>query len=211
MARYRGPVCKLCRRLGFKLLEKGDRCFSAKCAAEPSKRALPPGPRGTGRRRKLSEYAVQLREKQKVKYIYGVLERQFRRYFEEAERLPGPSGENLLRLLELRLDNTVFRLGFADSRAQARQIVTHGHFMVNGRRTNIPSMILRAGQVISVRPESLKSEYFKTVAGEIRHKTQPQWLNLDAGSLTGKVVGNPARDDVDISINEQLIVEYYSR
>ncbi len=210
MARYTGPRCKLCRRLGVKMFTKGARCYGGKCEMEPNRHPFPPGPRAQ-RRRKVSDYALQLREKQKVRYIYGVLERQFRRNFEEAERRSGATGENLLRLLEMRLDNVVYRLGFADSRAQARQLINHGHFMVDGRRTNIPSYEVRVNQVISVRPESKRMEYFQTVGEEIARKAIPAWLNIDATNLVGKVVAAPSREDFEPNINEPLIVEYYSR
>ncbi|MCL5026615.1 MAG: 30S ribosomal protein S4 [Chloroflexi bacterium] len=210
MARYTGPRCKLCRRLGVKLFSKGERCYGPKCEMEPARHPFPPGPRAQ-RRRKSSDYALQLKEKQKVRYIYGVLERQFRRSFEEAERRPGATGENLLRLLEMRLDNVIYRLGFADTRNQARQLVTHGHFMVDGRRTNIPSYEIRINQTISVRPESKGLEYFQTLSGELARKSIPGWLSLDATNLIGKVLAAPSREDFEPNINEPLIVEYYSR
>ena len=211
MARYTGPVCRLCRREGMKLFLKGDRCFSPKCAME--RRNYPPGQHGPEQRRrpKMSDSAVRLREKQKMKRIYGVLERQFRRYFEEAARRPGVTGENLLRLLELRLDNVVYRLGFASSRAQARQLVRHGHITVNGRKTNIPSFRVKVGDVIAVRPESRRRTYFKGLAEEIEVDRVPKWLQVDPENLAGKVIALPEREDIDIRLNEQLVVEFYSR
>lgn len=215
MARHTGPVCKLCRREGVKLFLKGDRCMTSKCAME--RRAYPPGEhgstrgRGRGRRRKPSDYALQLREKQKVRRVYGVLERQFRRYYAEAERMPGLTGGNLLQLLERRLDNVVYRLGLADSRAQARQLVCHGHFAVNGRKMDIPSYVVRVGDVITVRERSKKSTYFKERAKRLGRQPLPAWLTLDSKALEGRVAALPARSDVDVSLNEQLVVEYYSR
>jgi small subunit ribosomal protein S4 len=213
MARYTGPVCKLCRREGEKLFLKGERCLSPKCPFERD-RGYPPGEHGRMarfRRRRQSDYLRQLREKQKVRRIYGVLERQFRRYFREAERRPGLTGENLLILLESRLDNVVYRLGFADSRAQARQLVQHGHFVVNGRRTNIPSYIVRPQDRIAVRDVSRKRTYFKARADQLDESAVLPWLNLDSKAMTARVLNLPAREDIDTSLNEQLIVEYYSR
>ena len=211
MGLYTGPVCKLCRREGMKLFLKGERCFTPKCAVDPSRRPYPPGEAGQNRRRKQSEFGVQLREKQKAKAIYGVLERQFRRHFAEAERRSGATGENLLRILEMRLDNVVYRLGFADSRAQARQLVNHGHFTVNGRKVDIPSFEVRVGDVIAVSERSRKLEYFKALAEYLKRKDPPAWLSLDAEQMTGRVVSAPARTDIDANVQEQLIVEFYSR
>jgi small subunit ribosomal protein S4 len=208
MARYTGPVCRICRRAGMKLFLKGERCFGPKCAIE--RRNAPPGDHGQ-RRRKQSEYGLQLREKQKARAIYGVLEAQFRKHFEEAERRPGVTGENLLRLLETRLDNVVYRLGFADSRKQARQLVRHGHFFLNGRRTDIPSALVKANDVIEVAPGSRENEYFKMVRERLAKKSVPRWLDLDAAALRGRVLTLPGREDIDTSINEQLVVEFYSR
>lgn len=210
MARYTGPDCKLCRREGVKLFLKGDRCLTKKCAIE--RRPVPPGQRSNARRRKSSEYAVQLREKQKARRMYGVLEGQFKRTFDQAERIPGVTGENLLRLLELRMDNVVYRLGFGSSRDQARQLVEHGHFYVNGRRASVPSMQLRMGDVVTVRPGSKNREFFKSQAefGSGRDSV-PDWLERDEQNMTGKVIGLPSRGDLETIINEQLIVEYYSR
>jgi len=210
MAKYTGPRCKLCRRQGVKLFLKGDRCYTPKCAMEPNRRPYPPGLK-TRRRRKVSDYALQLQEKQKVRRIFGVLERQFRRNFAAAERRPGATGENLLRILEMRLDNVVYRLGFADSRSQARQLINHGHFAVDGRRTNVSSYEIRVNQVIAVRPESMRLEYFQTLSKEIGRKSIPAWLSLDTAALVGKVLAAPNREDLDPNINEPLIVEYYSR
>src|SRR5919199_3745180 len=209
MARYTGPVCRICRRAGMKLFLKGERCFGPKCAVE--RRAFPPGSGATTRRRKQSEYGLQLREKQKARSIYGVLETQFRKHFAEAERRPGVTGENLLRILESRLDNVVYRLGFADSRKQARQLVRHGHFHLNGRRTDIPSALVKAGDVVEVAPGSRENEYFKTAQGGLTKKSVPRWLELDVAGLRGRVLSAPGRDDIDTSINEQLVVEFYSR
>lgn len=210
MARYTGPDCKLCRREGMKLFLKGERCLTKKCAIE--RRPYPAGQAGQGRRRKPSEYALQLREKQKVRRLYGVLENQFQKLFEEAERRPGMTGENLLQLLELRLDNVIYRMGFASSRDQARQLVTHGHFRVNGRKTTIPSVLLRPGDEITLNEGSDKKEYFQAGAAFGSQRAQPpQWLQVDATGMTGRVVTPPQRTDVDALVTEQLIVEYYSR
>ncbi len=208
MARYTGPVCRICRRQGLKLFLKGERCFGPKCAIE--RRNYPPGDHGQ-RRRKLSEYANQLKEKQKARAIYGVLERQFRKHFEEAERRPGVTGANLLRVLETRLDNVVYRLGFADSRKQARQLVRHGHFSLNGRLTNIPSALVKPGDVVAVMPKSRESEYFKIVQEGLTRKDVPQWLELDATAMSGRVLNLPGREAIEVSVNEQLVVEFYSR
>ena len=213
MARYTGPVCKICRREGEKLFLKGQRCSSPKCPFERD-RGYPPGEHGRMsrfRRRRTSDYLRQLREKQKARRIYGVLERQFRRYFREAERRTGLTGENLLILLESRLDNVVYRLGFADSRAQARQLVQHGHFVVNGRRTNIPSYIVRPQDTIAVREASRKRTYFKERAQKLDEGAVLDWLSLDAGTMTARVLNSPAREDIAVRLEEQLIVEYYSR
>ena len=214
MARYTGPVCKLCRREGEKLFLKGERCLSPKCPFEKD-RGYPPGDHGRTaqfRRRRASDYSRQLREKQKARRIYGVLERQFRRYFGEAERRSGMAGENLLTLLESRLDNVVYRAGFAKSRAQARQLVQHGHFTVNGRRMNIPSAIVRSNDGVSVREGSRKTVFFKNLAQDGMDEGRvPNWLSLDPGALSVRVVMSPSRDQIDTKLDEQLIVEYYSR
>ncbi len=212
MSRYLGPVCKLCRRAGEKLYLKGERCYSEKCALQD--RSYPPGQHGKEqafRRRKLSDYGMQLQEKQKARRIYGIQEQQFRRYFREAERRSGLTGVNLLVLLETRLDNVVYRLGLATSRAQARQLVSHGHFMVNGRKTNIPAYGLRAGDVVSVRPESRQATYFKALREQLGQRAVPAWLSLDADKLEGRVLAMPARQEIDVPVQEQLIVEFYSR
>jgi small subunit ribosomal protein S4 len=211
MARYTDAVCRLCRREGEKLYLKGERCYSPKCAIE--RRPYVPGAHGKqgGFRRKMSDFGIQLREKQKARRIYGVLERQFRNYFETAQRVPGLTGENLLQTLERRLDNVVYRLGLADSRAQARQIVNHGHIVLNGRKTDIPSALVSEGDVITIRPESRNNTYFKELAENIGHRTVVPWLSLDAGNLSGRVVTLPNRSEIDTTVNEQLIVEYYSR
>jgi small subunit ribosomal protein S4 len=211
MARYTDAVCRLCRREGEKLFLKGERCFSPKCAIE--RRPYIPGQHGKKGtfRRKMSDFGIQLREKQKARRIYGVLERQFSKYFEEAQRTPGLTGENLLRNLERRLDNVVYRLGFADSRPQARQLVNHGHVYVNGRKLDVPSALVSEGDVISVRPQSREKEYFKILAEAIGTRAVPTWLTVNTDELTGRVTALPGRGDIDTSINEQLIVEYYSR
>lgn len=209
MARYADAVCRLCRRQGEKLFLKGERCFSPKCAIED--RNFPPGQHGNARRRKMSEHGLQLREKQKARFIYGVLERQFRRHYQEASRRPGMTGENLLQELELRLDNVVFRLGFADSRNQARQIVLHGHIALNGRKTDIPSARVRIGDVIVWAPGSVNTELFKITAKGISSKSIPDWLDLSIAQMTGRILSVPSRGQVDTKVNEQAIVEYYSR
>ncbi len=209
MAKYNDAVCRLCRREGMKLYLKGEKCYSPKCILE--KRPYPPGKssdRG-GRRAKASDYGIRLREKQKARRIYGVMERQFRRYFDMASREKGLTGENLLRLLERRLDNVVYRLGFASSRREARQLVSHGHFLVNGRSTNIPSYLVRVGDEIKVKEKSKEIEPIQR--GLSYERSVPSWLELDREALSGKVVDLPKRDDIDIDINEQMIVEFYSR
>lgn len=208
MARYTGPVCKLCRREGVKLFLKGDKCMT-KCTLE--RRNTRPGQHGSGRVRKDSGYAKQLREKQKVRRTYGVLERQFHKHFTAAARRPGKTSENLLQILEMRLDNLVYRLGFADSRAQARQLVNHGHFAVNGRKTDIPSFIAKPNDVISVRERSKSLEYFKTRALLLAQKGVPTWLRLDVNEMSGRVVTIPSRADLELPFDEQMVVEYYQR
>jgi small subunit ribosomal protein S4 len=209
MARYTGPVCKLCRREGMKLFLKGERCFTPKCAIE--RRNQPPGQHGQRRRGKVSDYGLQLREKQKARRTYGILEKQFARHFEMAEKRPGVTGDNLLQILETRLDNIIYRLGIADSRPQARQVVSHGHILVNGTKTDIPSYLVKPGDTIAVRPEHIGDEYFKVVQVNIGRKDIPSWLTLDPATLSGRIVTLPARNDLDVNINEQLIVEFYSR
>ena len=212
MARYTGPVCKLCRREGEKLFLKGARCYSPKCAME--RRAYPPGQHGRGstfRRRRASDYARQLREKQKARRIYGVLERQFRRYYREAQRRPGMTGENMLIILDSRLDNVVYRIGFADSRAQARQLVQHGHFDLNGRHTDIPSALVKPDDRISVRQNSRRLNYFKGISAVLEKRDVPDWIAVEPSQLTGRVLALPTRETIEQSLSEQLIVEYYSR
>ncbi len=211
MARYNGPVCKLCRREGEKLFLKGDRCFTAKCAFE--KRSYPPGMHGRRARfrRKTTDFGTQLREKQKARRIYGVMERQFRRYFRIAEKRKGITGANLLQALESRLDNVVLRLGFASSRAQARQLVRHGHFEVNGTKTDVPSYLVKPGDQISVRARSKTNSYFQAVPQEMEHRFVPAWLSVDVNSLSGRVLALPTREEIEAPLNEQLITEYYSR
>lgn len=210
MARYTGPVCRQCRREGTKLYLKGDRCYSDKCAI--SRRSYAPGQHGQGQaRKKVSEYGIQLREKQKARRIYGVAEKQFATYFDKAERQKGITGENLLVLLERRLDNVVFRLGLASSRVQARQLVRHGHFDVNGHRVDIPSYLVKPGDVIAVRETSKDSPIFKEIAEVAATKSVSAWLELSAQDLSGKIVRYPTREEIDIPITEHLIVELYSR
>ena len=212
MARYTGSVCKLCRREEEKLFLKGARCLSPKCAFE--RRGYPPGQHGRGatfRRRRASDYSRQLREKQKARRIYGVLERQFRRYYREAQRRPGVTGENLIVLLETRLDNVVYRLGFADSRAQARQLVQHGHIDLNGRRTKASSALVKPGDIISVHDTSRKRTYFKELLAVLEQRNVPSWLAFDPTQMSGRVLALPMREAIDQPLNEQLIVEYYSR
>ncbi|MGI8929806.1 MAG: 30S ribosomal protein S4 [Candidatus Limnocylindria bacterium] len=208
MARYTDAVCRICRREGLKLFLKGSRCYSRKCSFE--RRSTPPG-MNTMRRRKVSEYGMQLREKQKVRKSYSVMERQFRNYFAKAEQRKGMTGENLLRLLEMRLDNAVYRMGFASSRAQARQLVTHGHFAVNGRPTNIPSFGTTVGDRIEVRDSRRGREFFQTAAETIRGAQIPEWVSVDPTKLSGTVLAEPAREQMPLEFNEQLVVEYYSR
>lgn len=212
MARYTDAVCRLCRREGQKLFLKGERCLSPKCAMET--RAFPPGIHGrrASFRRKTSDFGLQLREKQKARRVYGVMEKQFRRYFKEASRRKGLTGVVLLAILESRLDNVVYRLGFADSRAQARQLVRHGHFDINGRKTDIPSFQVSPGDAIAVRQRSKANTYFRERAQTMEGTANvPAWLNLNLADMKGSVVSEPSREDVEIPLNEQLIVEYYSR
>jgi small subunit ribosomal protein S4 len=216
MSKYLGPVCRLCRREGEKLYLKGERCFTPKCAID--RRPFPPGQHGkTGSRGtrsrsgRESDYLRQLRAKQRARRVYGVLERQFRRYYEVANQRHGITGLNLLQILESRLDNVVYRLGFAANRAQARLMVTHGHFTVNGRRTDVPSMLLREGDTVAVREGSRGLEYFKTLSELVEGRTSPSWVNRDIKQLSGSVQRLPERAEIDGFLNEQLIVEYYSR
>jgi small subunit ribosomal protein S4 len=212
MAKYRGPVCKICRREGEKLFLKGERCFSPKCSFE--RRGYAPGQHGKGsqfRRKRESDYTRQLRAKQKARRVYGVLERQFRRYYEVSLSRRGLTGLNLLQILETRLDNVIFRLGYGESRAQARLMVTHGHFLVNGRRTDVPSMILEPGDTVTVREGSRSHKYFKELPDFAENKPVPAWLNRDMKSLSGSVLRLPERAEIDGNLSEQSIVEYYSR
>lgn len=208
MARYTGPRCRLCRREGLKLYLKGTKCFTTKCGIE--KRNYPPGEHGQ-MRRKLSNYAIQLREKQKLRKIYRLNERQFKNYFNKAERMPGVSGENFLKILETRLDNVIFRLGFCTSRDQARQLVRHGHVLVNERKVNIPSYIVKIGDKVAVRE---KSKSISTLVESVevgKGRTLPPWLVIDLEKLEGKIMSLPIRSEIDTQINEQLIVEFYSK
>jgi small subunit ribosomal protein S4 len=208
MARYTGPVCRLCRREGVKLFLKGDKCMT-KCTLE--RKNTRPGQHGSGRTRKPSDYASQLREKQKVRRTYGILERQFSKHFTTAAKRPGRTSENLLQILEMRLDNLVYRLGFADSRAQARQLVCHGHFAVNGRKTDIPSFIAKPNDVVTVRERSKGLEFFKVRAELLTQKGVPAWLSLDIPTLAGRVLSLPSRTDLELPFEEQMVVEYYQR
>ena len=209
MARYTDSVCRLCRREGLKLFLKGDRCYGAKCAV--TKRHTPPGQHGQARTRKQSEYGVQLREKQKCRRAYGVLESQFRKYFDMASNMRGVTGENMLCLLERRLDNVAYRLGLGESRPMARQIVLHGHIRVNGQKVDIASYLIKVGDVITVREASRDIPVFMGLREQGAGKPVPKWLEMDAETLTGKVVSLPQRDDIDLTIEEHLIVEFYSR
>ena len=208
MARYTGPACKLCRREGKKLYLKGERCTSGKCALE--RRSTAPGQHGAAKK-KMGEYGVQLREKQTTRRYYGILEKQFKNYYEEAARKEGMTGENLLILLERRLDNTVYRMGLAESHREARQLVLHAHFTLNGKKVNIPSILVKPGDVISVKESSRDSAKIKALAEALESKTAPKWLDVDKTNLTAKVVNFPAREDIDYDFNEQLIVELYSK
>lgn len=208
MARYTGAVCRLCRREGQKLFLKGDRCYSDKCAI--SRRSYAPGQHGQGRK-KVSEYGLQLRAKQTTRRYYGVLEGQFRHYYELAEKREGKTGEALLAILESRLDNVIYRLGFASSRAEARQLVVHGHFTVNGKRVNIPSYLTKVGDVISIAEKSRSSEKIKSVLEATAAHVIPKWIELDRGTLEAKIVAIPEREDIDLPVEETLIVELYSK
>jgi len=209
MARYIGPVCRLCRREAMKLFLKGERCYTEKCAIE--KRNFAPGQHGKTRKSKMAGYGIQLREKQKVKRMYGVLERQFRNYFAKASRKKGITGSNLLQMLEGRLDNVVHRLGFASSRAMARQLVAHGHIQVNGRKIDRPSAIVAPGSIISLKEGSRKNEAIKICLDTAKGRGVPGWLELDADRFQGTVKQLPAREDITMPIQEQLIVELYSK
>ena len=209
MARYTGPACKLCRREGRKLFLKGERCTSGKCALD--RRHTAPGQHGAQSNRKLKEYGMQLREKQTAKRYYGVLEGQFKNYFEKADKAEGMTGENLLTILETRLDNVVYRMGMASSRREARQLVLHGHFRLNGKKVNIPSLLVKAGDVITVRDESKSNAKVKELMEGLLSQTAPKWLEVDKDNAKAKVVALPAREDIDFDFNEQLIVELYSK
>jgi small subunit ribosomal protein S4 len=208
MARFCGPICRLCRRSGDKLMLKGDRCFGPKCAVD--RRAKPPGPH-LAQRRRMSDRGVQLREKQKAKYSYGLFERQFRRFFENAEKQSGITGQNLVVLLERRLDNVVYKLGFADSHSQARQLILHGHILVNDHKVNVPSALVNEGDTIKWREGSKKTEYYKTLVEGIKAKTVPSWLSLDRENLVGQVTALPSSDTIEAKFEPTSVVEWYSR
>ena len=208
MARYTGPVCKLCRREGTKLFLKGDRCTSGKCALD--RRATAPGQHGAANK-KQREYGMHLREKQKTKRYYGVLEGQFKSYFEEADRKEGMTGENLIKLIERRLDNVVYRMGMAESRKEARQLVLHAHFLLNGKKVNIPSILVKVGDVVTVCDASKKSPKFKELSESIDTKISPKWLEVNRENISAKVIALPSREDIDFPFEEQLIVELYSK
>jgi small subunit ribosomal protein S4 len=209
MARYIGPVCKLCRREDMKLFLKGERCYTDKCGYE--RRSYPPGQHGQTRRRRKSDYGEQLREKQKVKRIYGIAERQFRGYYSRASRMKGVTGERLIQLLERRMDNVVYRMGFVSDHAEGRQLVRHGHFLVNGHRVNIPSYLVRAGDVVEVREKSRKITRVIEALGAVERRGVPNWVELDKDNFKGTVSSLPAREDVTLPIREHLIVELYSK
>ena len=208
MARYTGPNCKQCRREGCKLYLKGERCTNGKCAFDH--RSAAPGQHGAARK-KVGEYGKQLREKQKARRYYGVLEKQFRHYYDMAEKMEGITGTNLLILLERRLDNVIYRMGMAESRKEARQLVLHAHFTLNGKKVTIPSILIKAGDVIAVKESSKENVKIKALAEALATKTSPKWIEKDAANLTAKVVALPARDDIDFEFDEQLIVELYSK
>jgi len=209
VARYTGPVCRLCRRTGEKLFLKGERCLTPKCAIE--KRSNPPGQHGASRRRRVSEHGTQLKEKARARSIYGVLERQFYKYYEEATQKSGVTGEHLLQFLERRLDNVVYRLGFGESRAQARQAVRHRHITVNGRRVDVPSFRVKAGDVIGWTERARNTELYKIIVADLRRKPLPSWLSLDAEAITGKVEALPQPSDMDVKVDDRMIVEFYAR
>lgn len=207
MARYTGPVCRICRREGLKLYLKGDRCYSDKCGI--GRRNYAPGQHGQNNK-KLTNHGIQLREKQKVRKYYGVLEGQFKEYFNIANKMSGKTGDNLLSLLELRFDNVIYRLGFASSRPEARQLVVHGHFTINGKKSDIPSMVLSVGDVIKVCDKSQSSDKFKGLI-ENHKKTAPQWLQVEPDDFTGRLIAEPTKEDIEIPVEEHLIVEWYSK
>jgi small subunit ribosomal protein S4 len=209
MARYIGPVCRLCRREDMKLFLKGERCYTDKCGYE--RRSYPPGQHGQARRRKRSDYGEQLREKQKVKRIYGIAERQFRGYYYKASRMKGVTGDNLIQLLERRLDNVVYRMGFVNDHAEGRQLVRHGHFTINGRRVNIPSYLVRSNDVVEVRESSRPMTRINESLGAVERRGVPRWIDLDKAAFRGVVKTMPSREDVTLPIREQLIIELYSK
>jgi len=209
LGRYIGPVCRICRRVGEKLFLKGERCLTPKCGIE--RRASPPGDHGAARRRRVSEHGVQLREKKRARAIYGVLERQFSKYFDEAAKKPGVTGQYLLQLLERRLDNVVFRLGLADSRPQARQVINHGHVTVNGRKVDVASFKVNVGDKISFKERSKNTEYYKQLIQDLSRRPMPRWLSLDPQAITGSVTALPEPSDMDLKVDERLIVEFYAR
>ncbi|MFP6679715.1 MAG: 30S ribosomal protein S4 [Dehalococcoidia bacterium] len=213
MARYNGPACRLCRRVGEKLFLKGERCYTPRCAVD--KRRSPPGEQaanaGFARRRRMSEHGTQLREKQKARYVYGTLERQFSNYMDEATRASGVTGDRLMQLLERRLDNVVYRLAFGDSRNQSRQLINHGHFEVNGRRVDIPSFMVKPGDVVSWREQSRSNNYFKTMKETLPKRTVPGWLQLNSENATGTVSALPAPSEIDTKVDTRMIVEFYSK
>ena len=209
MARYTGPACKLCRREGVKLFLKGDRCLSGKCSLD--KRSYAPGQHGQGGNKMAKEYGMQMREKQKTKRYYGVQEGQFKKYFEKADNTEGVTGENLLTLLERRFDNVVYRMGMAESRKEARQLVLHGHFRLNGKKATIPSMILKPGDVITIREESRSSAKIKELVEGLEGRVAPKWLTVDKTNVSATINALPTRDDIDLPVEEQLIVELYSK
>jgi small subunit ribosomal protein S4 len=208
MARYTGALCRICRREGEKLFLKGDRCYTEKCAIE--RRKYPPGQHGQGYR-KLSDYGLQLREKQKVRKTYGLVERQFRRYFHEAERSKGITGEMLLQLLESRLDNVAYRMGFTSNRRKARQLISHGHFRVNGKKVNIPSYIVKGGDLVEVKETSRDIPEIIDSLSKVEHRGIPAWVEVDSANFKGKVLHVPSRDEIQLPIQEKLIVELYSK
>ncbi len=208
MARYTGPVCRLCRREGTKLFLKGERCMTGKCALD--RRSTAPGQHGAANK-KMREYGVQFREKQKTRRYYGVLEKQFKNYFAEAERRDGMTGENLLKILECRLDNVVYRMGMAESRKEARQLVLHAHFLLNGKKVNVPSLIVKVGDVITVKDSSKDLTKFKELAEGMSSKISPKWLEVNRENISAKVIALPEREDIDFPFAEQLIVELYSK
>lgn len=209
MAKYTGPACRQCRREGAKLFLKGDRCFSDKCPV--TRRGTVPGQHGTGRAKMMKQYGLQIREKQKAKRYYGILERQFHNYYVKADAMEGMSGVNLLCMIERRFDNVVYRMGFADSRREARQLVLHGHFTVNGKKANIPSMLLKAGDEVAFKDTSKELAMIKQLIERSEGKVIPKWIEVDKENGKGKIVAMPARDDIDFEIDEQLIVELYSK